>query len=118
MISKDCFIKYIEQYQRFSKAFERIEEALMGKKYSSNMYESDWYDSVGAMLDIFLNSHFTEEGCDIINWWMFEDVDHIIYQTVDSDLFNGRTEIQHDVNNIEDLWNYLLKNKKELFKDV
>ena len=49
---------------------------------------------------------------------MFEDVDHIIYQTVDPDLFNGRTEIQHNINDIEDLWNYLLKNKKELFKNV
>ena len=118
MISKKEFKDFISEYTKFDKAIERIENAISGSKYGCNLFECDWYISTGKMLDIFLNSHFTEEGCDIINWWMFEDVDHIIYQTVDSDLFNGRTEIQHDVNNIEDLWNYLLKNKKELFKDV
>lgn len=116
MITKELFIKYLTQYQRFNSAFERIEEALMGKPYSSNLYESDWCDSVGYMLDIFLQSHFTEEGCDLICWWLFEDVEHIITQTVTPDLFNGKSEIEYDVNNIEDLWNYLTKFPSDYFK--
>ena len=70
MISKELFVKFLTKYQTFNEAFERIEEALMGKKYSSNLYESDWYDSVGAMLDLFLESHFTDDGQDLINTYL------------------------------------------------
>lgn len=118
MISKELFVKYLEQFQRFNTAFERIEEALMGRKYSSNLYESDWCDSVGAMLDLFLKSHFTKDGRDLIYWWLFEDVDHIIWQTVDPDLFHGKSEIEYNVNNIEDLYDYLVKFKKDYIKDA
>lgn len=118
MISKELFVEYLEQYQKFNEAFERIEEALMGRKYSSNMFESDWYNSVGIMLDVFLESHFTENGRDLIYWWLFEDVDHIIWQTVDPDLFHGKSEIEYNVNNIEDLYDYLVKFKKDYIKDA
>ena len=59
MISKKLFVKFLEQYQRFNKAFERIEEALMGKKYSSNLYESDWV-SIG---DAYLTDVFGDGNC-------------------------------------------------------
>ena len=73
MLSKKLFVEFLTQYQIFNSAFERIEEALMRKKYSSNLFESDWYESVGNMLDLFLESHFTEEGRDLINAYLFED---------------------------------------------
>jgi len=113
MIDKKLFIEYIEQYQRFDKAFERIEEALMGKKYSSNLFESDWVESVGGMLDIFLKSHFTEEGCDLINWWLFEDVDKVIYEKNSQlDFFDEfKEDNKIPVETIEQLWNYMNKNK-------
>ena len=62
--------------------------------------------------------YFTESGIDLIDWWKFEKVDHKIWQTVDSDLFNGKSEIEYDVNDIEDLWKYLIKFKKDYFKDA
>ena len=106
MITKELFIKYIEQYQRFNSAFERIEEALMGRKYASNLYEADWVDSVGYMLDLFLKSHFTETGYDLITWWLFEDVDKIIYEKDDTTT---------SVKTIDELWNFMSKYRKTYF---
>ncbi len=113
MITKELFIKFINQYKKYNSAFERLEEALMGRKYISNLYESDWNEAVGYMLELFLESHFTEEGCDLINWWLFEDVPHIIYTSYEADLFNKEIKIQYDVENIEDLWDYMIKHKKD-----
>ena len=115
MITKELFFKFIKEYQAFDKAIERLEIALSGKKYGCNLFDCDWFMSVGLMLDIFLNSHFKEEGQDLINWWLFDDVDHIIWQKVDPDLFNGSSEIEYNVNELEDLWNYLIKYKKDYF---
>lgn len=118
MITKEEFIKFINEYKLFDKAIERLEYAISGSKYGCNLFESDWYNSVGTMLDIFLDSHFTEVGVDCIIWWLFEDVDHIITQTVDPDLFNGKSEIEYNVNDINDLWNYMIKFKKDYFNNA
>lgn len=119
MISKELFVKYLEQYQRFNTAFERIEEALMGKKYSSNLYESDWYDSVGAMLDLFLESHFTEYGIDWICYFLFEDIDDkAAYVKQEEDMFNEEKEIRYPLGTIDELWDFLLTDKKSYFKNV
>ena len=118
MITKEEFIKFINQYQIFDKALDRLSEALSGSKYGIPLFETDWGNAVGEMFDIFLDSHFTEIGVDNITWWMFEDVDHIIVHTVDPDLFNGKSEIEYNVNDIEDLWNYMVKFKEDNFKNV
>lgn len=116
MITKKLFIDFISKYQNFDKGIERIGEALTGKTYHSlDLYECDWIDSVGYLLDIFLESHFTVEGCDLIVWWMYENVDKIITQKVDPDLFNGESELTYDVENIEDLWDYMIKYKSDYF---
>lgn len=119
MITKELFVKFLSQYQRFNVAFERIEEALVGRKYSSNLYESDWYDSVGAMLDLFLESHFTEEGVDWISYYLFEDVDDkAAYITRDKDIFNEEKEIRYPLDTIDELWNFLQSDIKLYFKSV
>jgi hypothetical protein len=117
MITKEEFKNYIESYQIFSNGLERFSEALSGSKHGVSIFECDWAEAVGKMLDCFLDSHFTETGVDTITWWMFEDVDHIIVQTV-TDLFNDKSEIKYNVNNIEDLWNYMIKFKEDNFKNV
>ena len=114
MIEKEQFIKYITSYQEFSKDIDRLEKALSGNG-RVYLFESDWYEAVGRMLDSFIESHFTEAGCDTVFWWLFEDVDHKIWQKVDPDLFNGTSEIEYNVNDIEDLWKYLVKYKKDYF---
>ena len=117
MISKKLFVKFLEQYQRFDKAFERIEEALMGKKHSSNLYESDWVDSVGFMLDIFLQSHFTEYGCDLINAYLFENCREF-WVTEDKNLFEDEKENHYVYNTLEELYDIMLKFKNDYFLNV
>ena len=69
------------------------------------------------MWDQFMYSHFTEEGSDLINWWKFEDVDHIITETVSPDLFyDGEREIEIDVEDVEDLWDYMINHQNDYFK--
>ena len=117
MITKEEFINFIKEFQQFEKAIDRLEEAISGKKYGCNLFESDWYQAVDKMFNTFVESHFTENGCDLIFWWVFEDVDHIITHDIGPNLF-GDTEITYDVNNIEDFWNYLLIYKEDYFKNV
>lgn len=113
MISKELFVKFLEQYQRFNKAFGRIEEALMGKQFSSNLCESDWYDSVGYMLDIFLESHFTEYGCDLINAYLFENCKEF-WQTK----FKNEEEEHYTFDTLEELYDVMLKFKNNYFLNV
>ena len=117
MITKEEFIKFIKAYEEFEEGIDNLENFLSGgERHGVNLWDSNWVDAVCKMWDQFIYSHFTEEGSDLINWWKFEDVDHIITQTVSPDLFNGKSKIEYDVNNIEDLWNYLTKFSSDYFK--
>ena len=115
MLTKELFFKFINEFKIFDEAVERLEIAISGRKYGCNLYDSDWYNSVGIMLDTFVESHFTNDGQDLVSWWLFEDVDKIITQKVDPDLFNGASEIEYNVNELEDLWNYMVEYKKDYF---
>lgn len=117
MINKKEFINFVEAYEEFERGIDNLGKFLSGDSpYRVNLWESNWIDAVSKMWDNFMYSHFTETGCDLINWWKFEDVDHIITQTIDSDLFNGKSKIEYNINDIEDLWNYLTKFSSDYFK--
>ena len=117
MITKDEFIQFIESYQEFDSAVERISKAIVGKhSWSIDLFESDWFMAVGKMLDIFLKSHFTDDGVDMITWWMFEDVDHIVWQQVEPTLFDDTEEIKYNLKTIDDLWDYLMEYKENYVK--
>lgn len=111
MINKEEFINFVKSYEEFEKSIDRLSEHL-----NSNLWDCEWIDAVSKMWDQFMYSHFTEEGSNLVDWWKFEDVDHIITQTVIPDLFNEKSEIEYNVNDIEDLWNYLTKYSSDYFK--
>lgn len=115
MITKEEFLSFIKNYQTFVNSMESIQKSVFGSLYECNFSDCEWYDSVNEMFDIFLDTHFTREGCNLICWQLFDNVDHIIYQTVEADLFKGKSEIEYDVNDLEDLWNYMVKFKDEYF---
>ena len=117
MITKEEFIKFIKAYEEFEEGIDNLGTFLGGNRsYGVNLWDSSWVDAVSRMWDQFMYSHFTKEGSDLINWWKYEDVDHIITQTVDPDLFHGKSEIEYDLNDIEDLWRYLTKFPSDYFK--
>lgn len=118
MINKEEFIDFIKNYQNFVDKISKFDMSITGKSYPSILYETDWYKSVDDMLDIFLFSHFTDEGFDLICWWLFENVDKIVYIKKEKDIFNEEEEIKYDLNKLEDLWNFLLMDSKIYFKNV
>ena len=117
MITKENFIDFIKSYREFESGIKRLEEAISGKPYGCCLYESDWCEAVGKMLDVYVDSHFTEVGLDLVFWWLFEEVDHIITQNTTPDLFNGKDKIEYNVNSIDDLWDYMIKFKKDYFNE-
>lgn len=118
MITKEIFKEIIDLDQIFKKGIERIETAIGGEPYSiSGLWESDWVMAHEKMFDTFIQSYFTEIGQDLIYWWLYESVDKIIYQKIDSNLFEDKKEIQFDVNSIDDLWDYMIKYKEDYFID-
>ena len=111
MINKEEFINFVKSYETFENGVNHLNEYL-----HSDLWECEWIDNVSKMWDNFMHSHFTDIGVDLINWWKYEDVDHIITQTITPDLFYGKSEIEYNVNDIEDLWNYLTKFPSDYFK--
>ena len=119
MITKEEFVKYLTQYQIFEKAMDRLSEALSGSKYGIPLFETDWGEAVGEMLDIFLMSHFTVNGADWVTYYLFENVeDHEVVITKEADMFEGEEKIIYHLNSIDELWDFLLTDKKAYFKNA
>ena len=62
--------------------------------------DSKLYNIPGIIFDTYITSVLTEEGADLLFWWLYEDVDKIIY-------LEDKSEI--DVNKLDDILNYLYK---------
>lgn len=119
MISKEDFSKFILEFQTFEQAVDRIGKAITGSKYTCDLWESDWYSAVGKMFDIFVDTHFTEQGADWVFYYVFEDIeDKLVTIKQEKDIFNEEKEIEYHLNSLEELWDFLLTDKKAYFKNV
>ena len=106
MLSFDEFNQEINLINSLEKRMTSF--GINGSTFAENVFE---------LFDLFIKSHFTDEGISLIYWWMYEDVEKIIYETKEVDLFNRTPEnIEIDVKSQEDLWNYMYKNKEIYFK--
>ena len=118
MITKEEFVKFISSYQKFDKGVQRLEKSIFGRNIYS-IFESDWCEAVGRMLDTFLDSHFTDTGIDWISYYLWEDVDDkAAYVKQDKDMFNEEKQIRYPLDTIDELWNFLLTDKTLYFKNV
>ena len=119
MITKEEFTKYLTQYQIFDKAMDRLSEALSGSKYGLPLLETDWGDAVGKMLDIFLDSHLTVDGADWVTYYLFEDIEDKLVEIIEpADMFNKEKKIEYHLNSLDELWDFLLTDKKTYFKNA
>ena len=119
MINKENFIKFIESYQEFENGINKLDMAITGRSCPTILFECGWYDSVGKMLDSFLDGYFTEKGADWIFYFLFEDVnDKAAYIKQEGDMFNEEKEIRYPLDTIDELWDFLLTDKKLYFKNV
>ena len=119
MINKEDFIKFIQSYIEFQESIDNFDKAITGKNYPSILFETKWYDAVGKMLDSFLDSHFTVHGIDWIFYFLFEDVsDKAAYIKQEGDMFNEEKEIRYSLESADELWDFLLTDKKLYFKNA
>lgn len=119
MITKEEFVKFIESYKEFQESIDNLDIAITGKSYPSILYETNWCDAVGRMLDAFLDSHFSVYAIDWICYFLWEDVDDkAAYVKQDKDMFNEEKEIRYPLDTIDELWDFLLTDKKLYFKNV
>lgn len=103
-------------FDEFEKQIDSIEE--INRKFEAfGITGSQIYEDVNVLFDNFIYSHFTEEGSDLVFWWMYENVDKIIYETTSPDMFDKDPKnIETNVERIEDLWEYMIKHKDIYFK--
>ena len=119
MITKEEFFGFLKAFQTFDSGMDRFVEALSGNKYSISIYEMDWGNAVGKMLDTFVDSHFTEAGADWVNYYLFEPIkDKKVTVTLEGDMFRGPGVVEFHLNSIEELWEFLITDKKAYFKNA
>ena len=84
----------------------------------TEMENSGFADKIYQLFDNFIETFgFTDEGSDLFYWWMYEDVEKVIYEKPEPDLFNNSEEkIEVKVETIDELWDYMTKNNEIYFK--
>lgn len=105
MVTKELFIEQIKLAKEYDNYLDSIDNDL-----KIDLFETPLYQTPMKMFDIFIESHFTNEGQDLIYWWMWEDVPKVLY----FDTMFGESKI--DLENIEDLWRYLESDEELYFK--
>lgn len=113
MITKQEFFKAISEHQQFNDAVERMSNGIGQSVY---LFETDWCRAEGNLFDIFLKSHFTDDAVDTIYWWLYEDVDKVIYINSEKDLFKEETKEIIAVRTLGQLWSFFEREPDVYFK--
>ena len=101
MMTREKFkemIYNIEEYNDF------IDELY---KLKIDIYSCRYTDYAGIFFDELMKSEFGEEGLDLVSWWLYEDVDHVLYED------ESESKEVIDLNNIDDLYDYLTKGGRD-----
>lgn len=97
MITFQEFKAQIDLKNRFDEKLEELEKVLN----SRDLFEIDLVQISYAFFDNYICSHFTEEGSDLVFWWLYESVPKVIYTN----------ETEYNVEDLKDLWKYLVEYK-------
>lgn len=101
-ISKEQFLQFIDLVKKednFINTLHNLNIDIINCELATDYY------LVG---NILLNTNFTALGVDLIEWWLYEDIENKeIYEK------DGPT---YTLNTAEELWNYLIKYKMDYFK--
>ena len=102
MITFNHFEEAIKIIQEFSQEIDKFEE--MGYYIA----EMPIVDMTSQLLDVFIKSHFTEKGTDLVYWWLYENVEKVI--TLEN---NEKVYIE----TLEDLWDFMITDKDTYFNN-
>lgn len=101
MITKEDFVKLIEDYKKWDKQMDKVCDVL-----GANMYELDWISYTSILFDTTIDLLFTEEARDDISWWLWEKAGRSDMKMWDKDGVEIPTET------IDDLWELVKNNRK------
>lgn len=99
MISKEIFLEVINNIKLEEQRLDRI----------SSVLENDCIDGWAVFkpsysaqnVHVLLKAIFGEEGYELISWWLYEDVEKLIYKA-------DTNEIIADLTKPEDLYDYII----------
>ena len=74
------------------------------KLYKLGMDVINFNDELHGVINLLFKAHYSEEGEDMISWWLWEDTDKF--------LFDGEGNQTHDLTKIEDIWKYVEEIRK------
>lgn len=67
MITRKEFIQYIEIVNKNNSNIDELEKVL-----GVSIFEASIFETFEAMNELFLHQNFTDEGVDIIYWYLYE----------------------------------------------
>lgn len=98
MLTFENFEKFINSAKS---NFENASE--LNSKFGLNFVDSSFEKEYDALFNIILSENFTNEGIDLIEWWLFDDSKKIIY-------YKDEDNATEDVSDVEDLFYYIERN--------
>ena len=81
-----------------------------------------YFEAIDRVFAEFMITMFGEDGYDLISWWMYEEVDHCLYEPAKEEdtkeYYFPNEEIPHgkliaDLNKIDDLYDYLTEGGRD-----
>lgn len=81
------------------KEFMSLEESL--HKLSIEIADSKLYSIPGRLFDMLIETSFTDEGIDLIFWWLYEDVPKEVTDNM----------VKYNLESVDALWKYLNKKR-------
>lgn len=98
-MKKENFVKAIELMKALNDKVDLLSDNL-----NINIIESDFYSIPAQLFDNFIESVCTEDGAELVFWWMYEDVEKVIYESDES------SEKVYHLDTVDDLFNYMCQN--------
>ena len=91
--------------KEFKEAISLIKEFMsLGEslhKLDIDIINSKLYDIPGRLFDMLIETNFTDEGIDLVFWWLYEDVPKEVTDNA----------VKYDLESIDALWKYLNKKR-------
>lgn len=101
-MTKDNFLKLLN--------LMREQDELTSAAQNVRIDLIDFVEPANYTISLLLGEAFTEEGADLIFWYLYDNVEHVITETIKGK--KVKTEIKHEL----DLFNYL-QNRGYLKRD-
>lgn len=99
-MTKEQFIKQIESMQEFNRVIDVLYDNL-----NIDLVESSLFSIPARMFDDFIEIVCTDEGSDLVFWWMYEDVDKALYETL-----KDESENKISLETIDELYDFMNAN--------